>query len=84
MPNEDMYQFKLRIEQQLFDRLSELADRYGYSSPNQFAGEALDQYAELLGDLLNEQKVGAKLLRDEQRERLIEALKTFDEKRKRK
>ena len=84
MPEEDIYQFKLRIEHQLFDRLSKLADRCGYSSPNQFATEALNQYAEVMADLMIEQKKGLRLLRDEQRERLLEALKTFDEKRRRK
>jgi len=84
MPDEDIYQLKLRIEQQLFERLSELAKRCGFSTANQFAGEALDQYAELLADLMIEQQQESKNLRDKQRERLLEVHKSFEEKRKRK
>jgi hypothetical protein len=84
MPDEDIYQFKLRIEQKLFDRLSECAERSGYSTPNQFATEALDQYAELLADLLAEQKEGSRIFRENQRHRLINALKVFEEKHLRK
>ena len=84
MPEEDVYQLKLRIEQQLFERLNELAKRCGFSSANQFAGEALDQYAELMADLLPEQQEESKTLHDKQRDRLLEAIKTFQEKRKRK
>ena len=65
-------------------RLSELAKRCGYSTANQFAGEALNQYAELLADLLTEQQEESKILRDKQRERLLEALKSFQDKPKRK
>jgi len=84
MSDTDIYQLKLRIEQQLFDRLSELAKRCGFSTANQFAGEALDIYAELLADLLTEQKKESKNLRDSQRAMLLEAIKTSQEKRKRK
>jgi len=84
MPDEDVYQLKLRIEQQLFERLSELAKSCGFSSANQFAGEALDQYAELLADLLTEQREESKIFRDKQCERLLEAFKSFQDKPKRK
>ena len=68
---DDFVQFKFRIESDLLRRLSKAAERAGYSSPNQFALAALDQYAELLADLINEQREQAKNLRDEQRERLL-------------
>ena len=84
MSDADVYQLKLRIEQQLFDRLSELASRCGFSSANQFAGEALDQYAELMADLIIEHAEESKNLRSKQHERLLEALKAQQEKRKRK
>ena len=84
MADADIYQLKLRIENQLFDRLTELAKRCGYSTANQFAGEALDQYAELIADLLIEQVKESKNLREKQRERMLEAIKTAEEKRKRK
>ena len=84
MADGDIYQLKLRIEQQLFDRLSELAKRCGFSTANQFAVEALDQYAELIADLLTEQLKESKNLRDRQRERMLEATKTAEVKRKRK
>ena len=84
MADADIYQLKLRIENQLFDRLTELAKRCGYSTANQFAGEALDQYAELIADLLIEQVKESKNLRERQRERMLEAIKTAEEKRKRK
>jgi hypothetical protein len=84
MPEEDIYQLKLRIEHQLFERLSELAERCGFSTANQFAGEALNQYAELLADLLKEQQEESKNLREKQRERLLDALKFLEDKPKRK
>jgi hypothetical protein len=84
MSDADVYQLKLRIEQQLFDRLSELANRCGFSSANQFAGEALDLYAELMAELLTEQQEESKNFRSIQRKLLLEAVKSHQEKRKRK
>jgi hypothetical protein len=84
MADADIYQLKLRIENQLFDRLSELAKRCGFSTANQFAVEALDQYAELIADLLTEQLKESKNLRDTQRAMLLQAIKASQERRKRK
>lgn len=64
-------QYNVRMEEQLVDRLSKLAQRCGYQSGNEFAAEALDQYAELLADLMIEQADQLKLIRVTQRERLL-------------
>ena len=84
MSDTDIYQLKLRIENQLFERLSELAKRCGFSTANQFAGEALDLYAELMAELLTEQQEESKNFRSVQRKLLLEAVKSHQEKRKRK
>ena len=64
-------QFKLRLEEQLVERLHKLGARCGFESGNKFATAALDNYAELLAELLMEQKDGMKLLRKRQREQLL-------------
>lgn len=67
----DKEQFKLWVEPQLKDRLTRLAQKCGYSSAQQFALEALEEYAELLADLLIEVRDQAELLRQRQRAQLL-------------
>lgn len=66
-------QYKLRVTEQLKERLEKLGARCGYASGNEFAAEALDQYAELLADLIQERHDQSKLLMKAQRERLLGA-----------
>ena len=47
-------QWGIRIEPQLIDRLNKLAPKAGYASANEFVADALDLYAEVLVDLMNE------------------------------
>jgi len=68
---EDIYQFKFRISRPLFDRLTRLAARAGFSSANEFAAAALDQYGELLAELIIEQRDALSLIRERQREQLL-------------
>jgi len=68
---EEPYQFKLKIEQQLFNRLERLGAKLGYPSANKFAVAALDQYAELLADLMAELTEDQNATRKRQRERLL-------------
>jgi len=67
-------QYNLRITEELIERLTKLGDRCGYGSGNEFAAEALDQYAELLADLLLEQRKESKSFREKQRERLLQQI----------
>jgi predicted DNA-binding protein len=67
-------QYNLRITEELIERLTKLGDRCGYGSGNEFAAEVLDQYAELLADLLIEQRKEAKTFREKQRDRLLKQL----------
>lgn len=64
-------QFKLMMEPQLRDRLKRLSAKSGYGSAQEFVIEALDNYAELLADLLNEARGQMELLRRRQREQLL-------------
>lgn len=63
-------QFKLMMEPQLRDRLKRLAVKCGYGSAQEFVIASLDDYAELLGDLLLEARDQAELLRKRQRDQL--------------
>lgn len=64
-------QFKLTIPSQLRDRLDRLSARCGYEYATEFVTDALDQYAELLADLIKEQLDQAALIRKRQREQLL-------------
>lgn len=52
MSDSDEIQFKFRIEKSLYDRLERLAKRCGLGTANKFARWALDEYAELLAELI--------------------------------
>lgn len=65
--------WNIRIEEQLIDRLGRLGERLGYPSGNAFVADALDQYAELLADLLAEVREDREATRKRQRERLLAA-----------
>jgi hypothetical protein len=67
----DKDQFKLRPEPQLRERLDRLAAKCGFPSAQQFVIAALDGYAELVADLLLEERDQAQLLRKRQREQLL-------------
>jgi len=67
----DKEQFKFYAEPHLRDRLERCAAKSGYASPQQFVIAALDNYAELLVDLLNEARQQHDLLRERQREQLL-------------
>ncbi len=64
-------QYKIRIEEELIAKLSELGARCGYSSGNEFAAAALSEYAELLADLLIELRAGRQEMLAQQREQLL-------------
>jgi len=68
---EDLYLFKLRIQQQLFDRLALLGARLGYPSANKFAVDALDLYAETIADLMDKLRKQQRSLIERQREQLL-------------
>ena len=59
-------QYKLKIQRQLIDRLTRLGHDCGYSTGNAFAADALDQYAELLAELIKEQHAAQDALRRRQ------------------
>ena len=67
-------QYNLRITEELIERLTQLGARCGYGSGNEFAAEVLDQYAELLADLLIEQRKESKTFIEKQRERLVKQI----------
>ena len=67
-------QYNLRITEDLIERLTKLGARCGYGSGNEFAAEVLDQYAELLADLLIEARNESKTFREQQRDRLVKHL----------
>lgn len=71
----DRTQYKIRIQRQLIGRLSRLGRRCGYSTGNEFAADALDQYAELLADLIEEQHLSQADLRRRQHEEVIRRTK---------
>ena len=73
----DKEQYKIRIEKQLIERLSHLGARCGYSSGNEFAAEALQQYAELLADLIEEQHALAEQNRRRQHQEVLERTRAF-------
>ncbi len=64
-------QYKIRVEEGLIAKLSELGARCGYSSGNEFAAVALSEYADLLADLLTELKAGRQAMLAQQREQLL-------------
>lgn len=64
-------QFKLTVPPQLRDRLDTLAKRCRYERANEFVVDALDQYAELLAELIKEQIDQADIIRKRQHEQLI-------------
>jgi hypothetical protein len=64
-------QYKIRIEEALVAKLSELGARCGYSSGNEFAAAALSEYADLLADLLTELQAGRREMLAQQREQLL-------------
>ncbi len=64
-------QYKIRIEEALVAKLSELGARCGYSSGNEFAAAALNEYADLLADLLTELQAGRQEMLAQQREQLL-------------
>src|SRR5262245_157439 len=67
-------QWNIRVEPQLIDRLNRLAPKAGYTSGNEFAIEALDLYAEVLVDLINELRTVEKMTIQRQREQLLAKL----------
>ena len=67
-------QWNIRIEPQLIDRLNGLAPKAGYTSGNEFAAEALDLYAEVLCDLVNELRMIEKTTIQRQRKDLLAKL----------
>lgn len=64
-------QFKLTILPQLDSRLRRLAAGCGYENANEFWANALDQYAELITELVKEQLDQMALIRKRQREQLL-------------
>jgi hypothetical protein len=68
-------QYNLRITEELIERLTKLGARCGYGSGNEFAAEALEQYAELLADLLIEHRKESKTFVEKQRERIVGQIK---------
>lgn len=50
----DTKQWKLRVEEQLIDRLARLGARLGYKTGNEFAADALNEWAELLAEITAE------------------------------
>jgi ribosome assembly protein YihI (activator of Der GTPase) len=71
MDEEGKRQFKQRIDTQLDERIERLAANCGFSSAQQFVIAGLDDYAELIADLLIEARDQAELLRKRQREQLL-------------
>jgi hypothetical protein len=67
----DKKMWNIRVEDQLVDRCTRLGERLGYPSGNAFAAEALDQYAELLADLMAELRDDREATVKRQRERLL-------------
>jgi len=68
-------QYKLKIQRQLIDRLTRLGRDCGYASGNAFAADALDQYAELLAELIREQNAAHEALRRRQVEEVVQKVK---------
>jgi len=64
-------QFGLRVEDQLIDRLNDLAPKCGYSSANELAVDMLDTYAELFADLMMELRQVERETIKRQREELL-------------
>lgn len=67
----DKKMWNIRVEDQLIDRCTRLGERLGYASGNAFAADALDQYAELLADLMAELRDDQDATIKRQRERLL-------------
>jgi len=68
-------QYKIRIARQLIDRLTRLGRDCGYSSGNEFAADALDQYAELLAELVKQQRAAQEVVRRRQLEEVVQKAK---------
>lgn len=64
-------QWGLRVEDQLIDRLNDLAPKCGYSSANELAVDMLDTYAELFADLMMELRQVERETIKRQREELL-------------
>lgn len=47
----DKKQWKLRVTDELIDRLTRLGKPLGYQSGNEFAADVLDEWAELLAEI---------------------------------
>ena len=67
-------QWNLRVENQLVDRLNRLAPKAGFTTGSEFAVTALDLYAEVLVDLVNELRRVEKTTIQRQREQLLAKL----------
>jgi hypothetical protein len=67
----DKRMWNVRVEDQLIERLTQLGARPGYPTGNAFAADAIDQYAELLADLMAELRDDQNATIKRQRERLL-------------
>lgn len=75
---EKPYFFKLTIDRSLFKQLEELAEKTDYPSANQFAVAVLEDYSEVIAELMIEEKADQKAIRAKRRERLLGQLRNRD------
>lgn len=66
---------KLTMDRRLYDRLGDLAQKLDYPSAAKFAVAALDEYGDLIAELMIELRARHAAIHEEQRKRLIEKLR---------
>jgi len=68
-------QWNVRVSVELQDRLNELGARLGLSG-NQFAGEILKRYAEVLYEVMADEEKAHEMVREAHRQQLKERLQS--------